>query len=261
MLRSIAVAFSTYSIIPMPQFEWKKEDMKYSMCAFPLVGLVLAALSYGIYRLLLFLDAGTLLMAGFMTVLPLLYTGGIHMDGYMDTRDALCSYGDREKRLTILRDPHVGAFSVIHAIIYTVTEYALWSELIRLNVEGYTVNVLFCLVMAGYVVSRILSAVSVVCFRKAKTDGMVSGISGAQDRKCPVILIGMLVVLIVGLFVLGRLYALCVIVPSVLSFLWYRWMSYRNFGGITGDIAGWFLQVCELSVLFTVVMTALILKL
>ncbi|HCM91578.1 MAG TPA: adenosylcobinamide-GDP ribazoletransferase, partial [Lachnospiraceae bacterium] len=36
MLRSIIIAFSTYSKIPMPRFEWKGEDMKYTMCAFPL---------------------------------------------------------------------------------------------------------------------------------------------------------------------------------------------------------------------------------
>jgi adenosylcobinamide-GDP ribazoletransferase len=38
-------------------------------------------------------------------------------------------------------------------------------------------------------------------------------------------------------------------VAAVLSaavFLWYKGMSARQFGGITGDLAGWFLQVCEL---------------
>ena len=35
--KSIAIAFSMYSKIPMVQFEWKEEDMRYSMCFFPLV--------------------------------------------------------------------------------------------------------------------------------------------------------------------------------------------------------------------------------
>ena len=40
IIRGIAVAFSTYSKIPMPQFVWKEEDMRYSMCFFPWIGAV-----------------------------------------------------------------------------------------------------------------------------------------------------------------------------------------------------------------------------
>ena len=257
-LRSVAISFTTYSVIPMPVFDWKDEDMKYSMSAFPLVGLILAALSYGVCKLLLFLGAGNLFTAGILTVLPLLYTGGIHMDGFMDTMDALCSYSDKEKKLEILKDPHIGAFAVIHAILYVVLDLILWSELIRLNIEGYAGNMLFYLVMAGYVMSRTLSALAVVSFRKAKPDGMVSDISKAQDRKCRILLTFILIVMTLILFTLGGIFALCIIVPAGLVFLYYRRMSYRSFGGITGDLAGWFLQVCELSVLFAAVLTALI---
>ena len=258
LLRSIAVAFTTYSRIPMPVFEWKDEDMKYSMCAFPLTGVVLSALSFCVYHLLISLRAGNLLLSVVMTVLPLLYTGGIHMDGFMDTTDALCSYGDRAKKLDILKDPHIGAFAVIHALIYVLFSLALWNELIRLNVEGYAENMLFYLVMTGYIMSRILSALAVVSFKKAKDEGMVSDISKAQDRKCRGILIGITTVFTALLVACTGMYSLCVIAPSVFTFLYYRRTSYRSFGGITGDLAGWFLQICELSILFTAVAVALV---
>ena len=45
IIRGIAVAFSTYSKIPMPQFVWKEEDMRYSMCFFPWIGAVIGAIS------------------------------------------------------------------------------------------------------------------------------------------------------------------------------------------------------------------------
>ena len=35
-------------------------------------------------------------------------------------------------------------------------------------------------------------------------------------------------------------------VGALLTLLYYRHMAYKEFGGITGDLAGWFLQVCEL---------------
>ena len=50
--------------------------------------------------------------------IPLLVTGGFHLDGYMDTMDALHSYQKKEKKLEILKDPHIGAFSVIMARVY-----------------------------------------------------------------------------------------------------------------------------------------------
>ena len=43
-------------------------------------------------------------------------------------------------------------------------------------------------------------------------------------------------------------------------FLYYRVMSWRKFGGITGDLAGYFLQLCELAVLGCVVTGGLLWK-
>ena len=55
--------------------------------------------------------------AGFCLV-PVWVTGGIHLDGYADTCDALASYGDTAKKLAILKDPHCGAFAVIRLCSY-----------------------------------------------------------------------------------------------------------------------------------------------
>lgn len=66
--------------------------------------------------------------AGVMTLLPVLVNGGIHMDGFLDTMDALNSYGSREKKLEILKDSRTGAFAVIGFGLYLVASLALWSE-------------------------------------------------------------------------------------------------------------------------------------
>ena len=44
LINSFVVAFSMYSKIPMPRADWTKENMKYSMCFFPWVGLAVGAL-------------------------------------------------------------------------------------------------------------------------------------------------------------------------------------------------------------------------
>ena len=50
------------------------------------------------------------------------------MDGFIDTSDAAASYADKGKRLEILKDPHIGAFSVIYAAVYFVLMMGIWSE-------------------------------------------------------------------------------------------------------------------------------------
>lgn len=38
---SFKIAFSMYSKIPMPASDWKKENMRYIMCFFPLIGVII----------------------------------------------------------------------------------------------------------------------------------------------------------------------------------------------------------------------------
>ena len=45
-LQTIAVAFAMFSALPMPQFDWNEKNMRYALCAFPLVGVVCGALWY-----------------------------------------------------------------------------------------------------------------------------------------------------------------------------------------------------------------------
>ena len=43
-LQTIAVALAMFSALPMPQFDWNEKNMRYALCAFPLVGAVCGAL-------------------------------------------------------------------------------------------------------------------------------------------------------------------------------------------------------------------------
>ena len=128
-MRAAIIAFSMYSRIPMPMFEWKEEDMKYAMCFFPAIGAVIGAVFFGMYLLLDRILTGKILAAGILLAVPLFITGGIHMDGFMDTCDARASYGDREKKLGILKDTHTGAFAVIFGGLYLILYAAACTEL------------------------------------------------------------------------------------------------------------------------------------
>ncbi len=50
-----------------------------------------------------------MLRASVAVLIPVLVTGGIHLDGLLDTADALSSWQTRERRLEILKDSPRGS--------------------------------------------------------------------------------------------------------------------------------------------------------
>lgn len=98
IIKSICVAFSMYSKIPMPRVEWNEKNMKYAMCFFPLVGAVIGGLMLLVQFLCGRFGFNTSVYAVVMTALPVLVSGGIHTDGFIDTVDALSSYGDQKRK-------------------------------------------------------------------------------------------------------------------------------------------------------------------
>ena len=238
VIRSLLIAFSTYSRIPVPQVEWNEENRRYSMCFFPLVGLVTGLLVWGWLSLCACLKTGPFLQGAVAALLPLLITGGIHMDGYMDTTDALASWQSQEKRLEILKDSHTGAFAVMGCAGYLLLSAALYSE----------ADPAAGLRLAGvFVLSRALSAFALVRMRNARNRGMLDDISRVAEKRLVTLSGGVYALLCLVLWLAtGVRTALLCVLAAVLCYLYYQHMSYKQFGGVTGDLAGWFLQVTEL---------------
>ena len=238
VIRSLLIAFSTYSRIPVPQVEWNEENRRWSMCFFPLVGLVTGLLVWGWLSLCACLKMGPFLQGAVAALLPLLITGGIHMDGYMDTTDALASWQSQEKRLEILKDSHTGAFAVMGCAGYLLLSAALYSE----------ADPAAGLRLAGvFVLSRALSAFALVRMRNARNRGMLDDISRVAEKRLVTLSSGVYALLCLVLWLAtGVRTALLCVLAAVLCYLYYQHMSYKQFGGVTGDLAGWFLQVTEL---------------
>ena len=93
-MQSLIIAFAMYSKIPMPKADWTEKNMRYAFCWFPLVGLVIGLIEMAVFRLLLLGQAGALMKGAVLTAVPLMITGGIHLDGWIDTRDARCTHVD-----------------------------------------------------------------------------------------------------------------------------------------------------------------------
>ena len=88
------VAFAMYSKIPMPMADWNKENMKYTFCFFPFIGLVIGALSYLVGWAGGKFGFNPSFVSAVLVLVPVVVTGGIHVDGLLDTSDALSSWQD-----------------------------------------------------------------------------------------------------------------------------------------------------------------------
>lgn len=249
MLKSLCIAFKTYSRLPVPEVEWNERNMKYAICFFPLIGAVIGGFEFLWRYLADVLGCGTVLYAAIAAAIPLLITGGIHMDGFCDTVDALSSHQSRERKLEILKDPHAGAFAVIFAALWILVFAACFTRLTSwqsLWLAGF-----------GFVLSRSLSGLAVVLFRNARKKGMLYAFSGtAEVQIVRFAMLGFLLVSVVFLIVLGGWRGLLCAAANGAVFLYYRYMSYKQFGGITGDLAGWFLQMAELATVLCAALSA-----
>ncbi len=243
VLRALIIAFSMFSRIPMPRTDWSGKNMRWMMAWFPFVGVAVGG------AILLwnwgsaYLGFGPLLRGAGLAIVPLLVTGGIHLDGFCDTVDALASHGDREKKQAILKDPHAGAFAAMAVSAYLLGFAALGSEL---GESGRTVGT-FALV---FVLSRALSALAVVVFPCAQGGGLVRAFSdGAAKRGTGVLMVLTALLTMAAMVWLGGAAGVAAAAAALAVFAVYRLWLTGEFGGISGDLAGWFVQVCELCAL------------
>ena len=246
VIRSFVIAFSTYSRIPMPQVEWSDENRKYSMCFFPLIGAVIGLVMWGWLWLCDRIGIGTLLRGAVCAVIPLIVTGGIHMDGFMDTSDALASWQPKERRLEILKDSHVGAFAVIGCAGYLLLSAAVCADMPAQAAP---------MLMGVFMISRALSALALAFLKSARPGGMMDGFARSAHRRMVSISAAVYAVICAVLWaVFGNWLALGCFAAAAVCFAYYRHMSYKNFGGVTGDLAGWFVQVTELALAAVIVL-------
>ena len=243
ILETVAVAFSMFSALPMPQISWEKRNMRYALCAFPLVGGVIGGLCWLWGELCQWGGVPDLLRGAVLCLLPAAVTGGIHLDGYCDTVDALASHGTPARRQEILKDPHIGAFGVIRLCGHFLLSFALWTTLAA--PVGKELCLSFCL-------SRCLSGWAVARFPLAKHSGLAYTFATAADRKRVAWILLLAGVGLGGIVCWKSLAGGAMVLAALLVFWDYWRRSRKYYGGLSGDLAGWFLQRVELWMLAAV---------
>ncbi len=239
---SLVTAFSTYSKIPMPRIKWQPEYGKYVPAFFPAVGIVTGALFFAVRFAADRLGIGDIYSGALLTAVPIAVSGGIHADGFADTADALGSWGSRDKKLEIMSDPRSGAFAVIWSILYFLLFFAAAASL---KSAAQTVTA-----AAGFVMSRAVSSFAASVLPSAKKSGMLYAFKQASAKKiCTAASVLWFLQAAFVMAAAGPVRAACIVCACALRYFLYRHMALKNFGGVTGDTAGYLLQTTELLII------------
>jgi adenosylcobinamide-GDP ribazoletransferase len=214
-----------FSKIPMPQINWDKANMKYSFAALPLVGAVVGGL---MWLWLKFSPFGIIFAAAVFTFLPVAITGGIHLDGFCDTMDALSSHAPAEKKREILKDPHSGAFAVIWVCIYFILFFGISTE-IKLSYS----------IIAIPVMSRAAGAFGSLVFKSSRSGVILETFRNPASK--------ISVIINVLFFLAGTIFAPISAAFMITCVLYVNHMSKKEFDGMSGDIAGFLISICEIS--------------
>lgn len=248
VLRSVALAFGMFSRLPVPRVDWNAKNMRYMMAGFPLVGAAVGLLLFGWAALCQWLDLGAVLTACGLTLIPVAVTGGVHLDGFCDTVDALASRAAPARKCEILKDPHIGAFAAIGLAAYLLLYFSLCYTLVL----SRPVLLLLC---CALVLSRIFSAISTVFLPGTGGAGTLESFQAAADKRAVwVALLAMLAFCTAAIMAISLIGGGLMLLAAASCWWQLARVAHWEFGGMRGDLAGWFLQRCELFCLAALVL-------
>lgn len=231
-------AIQHLTIIPLSNSRpFDEIELGRSSMFFPLVGLILAILIIAIDWL-----AGSIfptsVRPAIMIVSLILLTGGIHLDGFMDTADGVLSGRSRERKLEIMRDSRVGAFGVLALFCLLLLKYSL--------LASFTGNAIYPPLIMMAVFGRGAMTLAIAKFPYAREEGL-GNIYLKYTGNFEIFVAGLIsfVIAIACSGAGGLLLLLIIVIFACLICNYFR----KILGGLTGDTYGALNEILEVLLL------------
>jgi len=231
------------------------DNMERTLKYYPVVGSIVGiALILLILVLQIFAQYHTFYIAGLVVAMWVLITGGLHLDGVADMADAwVGGLGDKEKTLTIMKDPVCGPFGVIAIVFVILLKVIFIFELLNVN---------FYLILLPPLLARTWVVVLLMTTPYVRKQGMGSGlisVSQKQKNSGSAVVFFVLVSVLLTLLTSITISLATVLISALFAYL-YRRKVIQRLGGVTGDVAGAFIEYMELIILLSMVTLLLIFK-
>ncbi|MFH1904299.1 MAG: adenosylcobinamide-GDP ribazoletransferase [bacterium] len=241
-MESLFFAINFLTILPFEKFSKniKEEKIKDSVLFFPVVGILLGLLLSTVHLILRNMFSPLVLGAFIVTILAIL-TGGLHLDGFIDSVDGLFGGKNKDDILRIMKDHNVGAFGVIGVVCLLMLKFALIGSLSK--------DIFLKAVFIMPVLSRSSMSFVLLLTPSSKSNGLGNAFAG--ERKAvywliPVLISYILAILLFG--VKGNFITFFVFLFALIV----RGYFLRKIGGVTGDTLGMLNELVEVFVLFCV---------
>lgn len=241
-MRSLLAAIGTLTTVPFGHSMIASDrDLGRSVLFFPLVGLAIGALLMAIAQLL-----GPILtpsVSAALLLVPLAFvTGGLHLDGLADLCDGLGAGGDRRRILSVMKDPHIGAFGVMGLVMVLILKYALFGEMIH---RGW----LTAFLTMG-LLSRWAMVLAIFIGRYAREAGTAQPFIGRIGWPyCA----GATGLALAGAFLISKGIGLIAALFVFLAVLLFNRFLESRIGGWTGDALGALNEISEVMVLLLMI--------
>lgn len=212
-------------------------QMKYTLQTLPILGVLQGGIyAFAVFLLQTYTNFSNLIIAFCLWLILIVLSGGIHLDGLIDTSDAYFSYQGVNERLRIMQDPRVGAFGVLSIIVFLATRFLILYELIAMaNPWTYVFIVLVPFLGKMYMASCLHS------LSPARDQGMAVFFQQGASKSfwfvysIYTLIIGITITIINTNLLTG--YFILVFLMIVIGYLLAK-KTVKNFGGITGDTLG-----------------------
>lgn len=231
-IKAFLMCFSMFCAIPCPIRFWDNSLRPLMTAMLPAVGLVIGLIWTLAAFLCEFFDVPPMLAAMALTVLPWLLSGYMHLDGFMDSCDAILSRRDLEERRRILKDPLTGSFAVICIVILALVCFAAFAEADLSD---------FWALAAVPVITRGLSAIAVQILKPISHSQYAKTDHPAYAAAIPAVWV--VLALAFSVFIGGRAW-LCALGAGA-GWCAACFNGYRQLDGMSGDISGYAITIGE----------------
>jgi len=230
LFKGFALAVSMLSIVPfLKVHDFYKGINGYAVMFYPFVGFLLGLFLYGTF-LLLTPFFSPLHVSIIVFSLLVLLTGALHLDGFADTVDGL--FVDKTRALHVMKDPYNGGMGMIFSVVFLLLKA---SSLVALDAV-YLLPVILLLAR--------LNAVLEIYFYPYLSQRGMGSLAKAEFTRGE-----LFVALAYSFFIVLFFESIILLFVSLAVMLAVKSFFMKRYGGFTGDIYGFSIEITELVLL------------
>ena len=235
--KAFLMSIGMFSTFPMPKNTWDDECIALVIPLFPLVGAMIGCAWVGSAWFLRWTGMPVVLVTALAGLAPFFFSGCLHLDGWMDTVDAVFSRRDLDERRMILKDPHVGAFGVLSvACLFVVHFSALYTVL---DANKAFIGLFFLCVL-----SRAATGIALLNNPPISGAGYMATFQKGKRPAHTIWLVGVVMAtLAITIFIHWKVTLACT-VALLTAFLTEKYLL-RQMQGLSGDLCGCILTLIE----------------